>query len=190
MRNHILLSLAVLLAGGAEGRLAAQQRDSMRAPSDTAEAARLRAQIEQRFNDRVKQELNLNADQATKLRDTQERFGTRRRAMMQQQFERRRALDGQMRPGMPANADSVNKLMDGMRTGRAEMVRIDQDEDREMAGYLTPVQRAQFLQMRERLMQRVGEMRMERREGRGVERGGRMGAPAPRLRGGRRGRGI
>ena len=77
MRKHILLSLAVLLAGGAGGRLAAQQRDSMRAPSDTAEAGRLRAEIEQRFNDRVKQELNLNADQATKLRDTQERFGTR-----------------------------------------------------------------------------------------------------------------
>ncbi len=81
MRKHILLSLAVLLAGGAGGRLAAQQRDSMRAPSDTAEAGRLRAEIEQRFNDRVKQELNLNADQATKLRDTQERFGTRRRAV-------------------------------------------------------------------------------------------------------------
>ena len=190
MRKHILLSLAVLLAGGAGGRLAAQQRDSMRAPSDTAEAGRLRAEIEQRFNDRVKQELNLNADQATKLRDTQERFGTRRRAVMQQQVERRRALDGQMRPGIPANADSVNKLMDGMRTGRAEMVRIDQDEDREMAGYLTPVQRAQFLRMRERLMQRVGEMRMERREGRGMRPGLRPGmVPRPGLRGGRR-RGI
>jgi hypothetical protein len=104
---------------------------------------------------------------------------------MQQQLERRRALDGQMRPGEPANADSVNRLMDGMRAGRAEMVKIDQDEDREMSGYLTPVQRARFLQMRERLMQRVGEMRMERREGRAMGR-----APRPGLRGGRRGRGI
>ncbi len=188
MRKHIVLSLAVLLAPG----LAAQQggRDSVRERSDTAEAGRLRAQIEQRFNDRVKQELNLNADQATKLRTTQERFGTRRRAVMQQQLERRRALDGQMRPGIPAIADSVNKLMDGMRAGRAEMVRIDQDEDREMSGYLSPVQRAQFLQMRERLMQRVGEMRMERREGRGMRPGMRPGmVPRPGLRGGRR-RGI
>ena len=95
-----------------------------------------------------------------------------------------------MRPGIPANADSVNKLMDGMRAGRAEMVRIDQDEDREMAGYLTPVQRAQFLRMRERLMQRVGEMRTERREGRGMRPGMRPGmVPRPGLRGGRR-RGI
>ena len=193
MRKHILLSLAVLLAGGAGGaggRLAAQQRDSMRTPSDTAEAGRLRAQIEQRFNDRVTQELNLNTDQATKLRATQERFGARRRDVMQQQLARRRGLENQMQPGIAANSDSVRKLMDGIQAGRGEMVKIEQDQDREMSGYLSPVQRARYQQMRERLMQRVGEMRMERREGRGVERGGRMGAPAPRLRGGRRGRGI
>jgi len=170
MKKHILLSLAVLLAGG---RLAAQQRDSMRAPSDTAEAGRLRAQIEQRFNDRA----------------TQERFGARRRDVMQQQLGRRQALETQMQPGIAANSDSVRKLMDGMQVGRGEMVKIEQDQDREMSGYLTPVQRARYQQMRERLMQRVGEMRMERRDGRGMGRGGRMGAP-PRLRGGRRGRGI
>ena len=188
MTKHILLSLAVLLAGGG-GRLAAQQRDSMRAPSDTAEAGRLRAQIEQRFNDRVKQELNLNADQATKLRDTQERFGTRRRDVMQQQLVRRRALENQMQPGIAANSDSVRKLMDGMQAGRAEMVKIEQDQDREMSGYLTPVQRARYQQMRERLMQRVGEMRMERREGRGLGRPG-LGPRRPAVRGGARRRGI
>src|SRR5438046_650344 len=56
MRKHILLSLAVLLAGGAGGaggRLAAQQRDSMRTPRDPAEAGRLRAQIAQGCNARV-----------------------------------------------------------------------------------------------------------------------------------------
>src|SRR5467141_168921 len=168
MRKHILLSLAVLLAGG---RLAAQQGDSMRAPSDTAEAGRLRAEIEQRFNDRVKQELNLNADQATKLRATQERFGARRRDVMQQQLERRRSLENQMQPGIAANSDSVRRLMDGIQTGRAEMLKIEQDQDREMSGYLTPVQRARYQQMRERLMQRVGELRTERREGRGMQRG-------------------
>jgi len=188
MKKHILLTFAVLLAPG----LAAQQPDSMRAPSDTAEAGRLRAQIEQRFNDRVRQELNLNTDQATKLRATQERFGARRRDVMQQQLERRRALDNQMQPGIAANSDSVRKLMDGIQAGRAEMVKIEQDQDREMSGYLTPVQRARYQQMRERLMQRVGEMRMERREGRGMGgmgRGPGMRPVRPGIRGGRR-RGI
>ena len=186
MRTYILLSLAVLLAPC----LAAQQRDSMSAQSDTAEAGRLRREIERRFSDRVQQDLKLTPDQATKLRATQERFGTRRRTLIQQQMQRRRGIEDQMQPGVPANSDSLRKLMDGMQTGRAEMLNIEQDENREMSGYLTPVQQARFQQMREQLMRRVGELRMRRREGRGMGRGPGMGAPGPRLRGGRRGRGI
>ncbi len=157
---------------------------SAQEPRDTAEAARLRTQIEQRFSERVQQELKLTPDQATKLRASQERFGTRRRALMQQQMARRRALDEQMQPGVAANSDSVRKLMDGMRSARAEMIKIEQEEDQEMSGYLSPVQRARYQHMRERLMQRVGEMRQMRRE-RGGMRGGqrpgmRPGAPRTR----------
>src|SRR5438552_15234970 len=50
------------------------------------------------------------------------------------------------------------------------MLKIDQDENREMAGYLSPVQQARFQQMREQFIRRVGELRMERREGRGFGR--------------------
>ena len=108
---------------------------------------------------------------------------------MQQQLQRRRALENQMQPGIAANSDSVRKLMDGIQAGRAEMLKIEQDQDREMAGYLTPVQRARYQQMRERFMQRVGELRMERREGRGMGRGQGIGPGRPGIRGGRR-RGI
>jgi hypothetical protein len=185
MRTYILLSLAVLLAPG----LAAQQRDSTSTQRDTAEAGQLRARIEKAFGDRVQQELKLSPDQTTKLRATQERFGTRRRSLMQQQMERRRALDEQMEPGIAANSDSVRKLMDGIRTARAEMFKIEQDQDREMSGYLTPVQQARFQQMREQFMQRVGEMRREG-QGRGFGRGQGLGVPGrPGIRGGRR-RGI
>src|SRR2546421_1690841 len=185
MRTYILLSFAVLFAPS----LAAQGRDSMSARSDTAEAARLRTQIESTFTRRVQQDLNLSQDQAAKLRASQERFGSRRRDVMQEQLQRRRALENQMQPGIAANSDSVRKLMDGIQTGRAEMLKIEQDQDREMAGYLTPVQRARYQQMRERFMQRVGELRMERREGRGMGRGQGMGPGRPGIRGGRR-RGI
>ncbi len=93
-----------------------------------------------------------------------------------------------MQPGIAANSDSVRKLMDGIQTGRADMLKIEQDQDREMAGYLSPVQRARYQQMRERFMQRVGELRMERRQGLGGGMGrGRMNAPRPRPRIGRRG---
>jgi len=172
MRRLWILGLAVVLAPA----VSAQE------PRDTGEAGRLRMQIEERFAERVQQDLKLSPDQATKLRATQERFGTRRRSLMQQQMQRRRALEDQMQPGVAANSDSVRKLMDGIRGGRAEMFKMEQDEDQEMASYLSPVQRARYQQMRERFIQRVGEMR---REGRGIGRGRGMGVErrAPRRRG-------
>lgn len=167
MKALVVLGLAVILAPS----LSAQQRDSVRQRSDTANAEQLRAMIEQRFSQRVQEELKLTNEQAAKLRDTQERFGPRRRALMQQQMQRRRALEGQMQPGVAANQDSVRKLMDGLTAGRMEMVRLQQDENRELGGFLTPVQQARYNMMRERLMNRVGEMRRQRRgmgRGRGV----------------------
>lgn len=177
MTRLMTLGLVVLFAPAV---LAQQPEQRQRV--DTAEAGRLRAQIEQRFTERVQQELKLSADQTAKLRATHERFGTRRRTLMQQQMERRRALDGQMQPGVAANSDSVKKLMDGMRAGRMEMVKLEQDEDQEMAGYLTPVQRARYHQMREHLMRRVGEMRGQRQGSRGMGPGQRGGRPSGPMR--------
>lgn len=166
-------------------------------PSDTGEAERLRAQIEERFSQHVQQQLKLTPDQATRLRASQERFGAQRRTLLRQQLERRRALADQLQPGVAANTDSVRKLMDANQAARAQMLKIEQDEDREMAGYLTPVQRARYQQMREQFMRRVAEMRAQRRgEGRmgggpGMRQpgGGRM-APGERPRRRPRARGI
>ena len=177
--KQLWLALTLVLAPG----VAAQQPAPAR--PDTADAERLRARIEERFAQHVQQELRLTADQATKLRASQERFGTQRRALIRQQIERRRALEDQMQPGVAANADSVRKLMDGFQAGRAQMLKIEQDEDRELGGYLTPVQRARYQMMRQRLLERVNEMREQRRGGR-MEPG--MGPGGPGGRGGRAGR--
>ena len=177
MKKHIVFCLAVMLAPS----LAAQQRDttSPAARNDTAETRALRDRIEAAFSERVQENLNLTPDQSTKLRATQERFGARRRALQQQQMERRNAIDDQMQPGIAANQDSLRKLLDAQRAGRAELAKIEQDEDQEMAGYLTPVQRARYQQMRGRLMQRVVEMQLERRDARGMGQGRGMGTQRP-----------
>src|SRR2546428_7579321 len=131
----------------------------------------------------------MTTSQSYQCAPPQEELDPRHLTLMTQQMELRRPLDDQMQPGIAANSDSVRKLMDGMRAGRAEMVRIEQDEDQEMSGYLNPVQRARYQQMREQFMRRIVEMRLERREQRGMAPRRGMGAPGPRLRGGRR-RGI
>ena len=141
---------------------------------DSARVERLRGEVERRFGERVQRELRLTPDQATNLRATHERFAARRRGVMERQRDLRQALDDQMQPGVAANADSVRKLMDALQAGRAEMLRIEEEEDREMAGYLSPVQRARLQIMRQRFSERVQELRRER-----GRRGGRGGRERP-----------
>ena len=136
-------------------------------PPDSTNRERLQQEIERRFGQRVQHALGLTGDQAGRLRATEERFRQRRREVMRRQLDLRFALAGQMRPGQAANADSVRRLMDGMQANRGELFRLEQDQDREMAGYLTPVQRAQYQMIRERLMRRLAELRRERGMGRG-----------------------
>jgi hypothetical protein len=128
---------------------------------------RLQEEIDRRFGQVVQQRLGLTGDQSARLRATEERFRVRRRAILRQQLALRFALDGQMRPGQAADADSVRRLMDGIQANRGELFRLEQDQDREMAGYLTPVQRAQYQMLRERLLARLQEVRRERGMGRG-----------------------
>ena len=148
--------------------LAAQQ-DSVAGP-DSAERERLQQEIERRFGAVVQQRLGLTNDQADRLRGTEERFRPRRRAIVRQQVMLRLGLQDQMRPGQAANADSVRRLMDAMQANRSDLLRLDQEQDREMSGYLSPVQRAQYQMLRERLLQRLQDVRRERalqRDGRG-----------------------
>jgi Spy/CpxP family protein refolding chaperone len=144
--------------------LAAQQDST--APPDSAERERLQQQIEDRFGRLVQQQLQLSDDQAVKLRGTEERFRGRRREILRRQLALRLGLNAQMCPGCSANPDSVRRLMDGIETNRAELFRLQQDQDREIAGYLTPVQRARYQILRERFFRRLTEVRRERLEGR------------------------
>jgi hypothetical protein len=68
-----------------------------------------------------------------------------------------------MRPGVAANQDSVSRLTDGLVNLRSSYAQLARDENKEMATYLTPVQRTQLLAMRERFLQRIQEIRQEQR---------------------------
>jgi predicted phage gp36 major capsid-like protein len=140
--------------------LAAQQDST--GPGDGPERERLLQQVERRFGEVVRQQLGLSDDQAGRLRATEERFRARRRDILRRQLALRFGLQGQMRPGQSADADSVRKLMDEIQANRAELFQLEQQQDREMTGYLTAVQRAQYQMLRERLLRRLAEVRRER----------------------------
>ncbi len=157
MRNRWTLALLLMATP-----LAAQQGP----PRPGAEA--LRQQVMQRFLDAYQTQAGLTPDQDRRFREVFRRSLDQRRDIQQREQQFWRALEGQMRPGVAANADSVTKLLDGIIAQRAALVDQTRNEQREYAQFLTPVQRGQLALMTERLQQQVQDVirrRMEMRQG-------------------------
>lgn len=134
------------------------------AADDGGQAATLRQRIEDRLAARVQEELGLTDAQVGKLRTTTAEFADRRRQMQRHEQELRRALAGQLRPGVAANQDSVSRLTDDLVDAKIRLAESYRDELKSLT-FLTPVQQAQFFAMRERLLQRMQEIREQRQNG-------------------------
>jgi Spy/CpxP family protein refolding chaperone len=147
----------LLLFAAAAGPLAAQERDTL--PRSQA----LRDRIEQRFAERVKQELALSDEQATRLKAIATEYSGRRREFRHREQDLRSALDGQIRDGTTPDQDSVARLTRELLDLRVEYAECWREEMGKLSPFLTPVQRARLLVMRERLIQRVHEMRGDHR---------------------------
>jgi hypothetical protein len=130
--------------------------------NDPARAEQLRQLIEQRFGARLKEELGLTPDQATRLRVSLAGMAARRRGMEQEERSMRQALAAQLRPGIAANADSVAHLVDALTDHRVAYAQTFKDEMRELTAILNPVQRGQYLLLRDRLMQRAADLQQGR----------------------------
>ncbi|HEX5818840.1 MAG TPA: Spy/CpxP family protein refolding chaperone [Gemmatimonadales bacterium] len=145
------------------------------APETAGDTALLRQRIEDRFALRVKEELGLDEAQASKLRDVARGWAAKRRGYEAEERTIKRALADQMRPGIAANTDSVSRLTQRLLDLRVTYAESYRSEYREL-GFLTPVQRAQFVALRERVLDSVRRMREERRGAGGP--GARWQAPA------------
>jgi len=168
MRNWIWATIAAVLVGAAP--VMAQQ------PGAAGEAELLRQRIEDRFAERVKEELGLDDAQAAKLRDVARTWAARRRGYEADERSIKRALAEQMRPGIAANADSVARLTQRLLDLRVTYAESYRTEYREL-GFLTPVQRAQYVALRERVLDSMRRFRAERQGAAGVRPG-----PGPRWR--------
>ncbi len=119
----------------------------------------LQQQIVERFMTNYRTQSGLTDEQYDRLQ-----------ALTRQSFEARAelarreralwfALEGQMRPGVAANADSVTRLIDGLLALEAERLERARTEQREFATFLTPVQRAQLTLAWRRLQLQIERVR-------------------------------
>ena len=134
----------------------------------------------ERMAEAVKRRLGLNDEQARRLRDATARYAAER----QQLFRRERALRREMRDelarGTAAQQERVARMLDDLLAVQRSRVELVAAEQRDLARFLTPIQRAEFLALQERAFRAAQQMRMQRegRQGEPAERGKRR-PPAP-----------
>jgi len=156
MRTFWVIGVAIALASGT-APIHAQE------PAPTRpRLEELRRRVRERVAQRIQQDLNLTPDQMQRLRATVGTFADRRRELQAHQRALRVALGGQLRPGITATPDSVARLTDALLDVRVRYAERVRDEQRELARYLDPVQRAKLMLLRDRLTNRAQEFRRRR----------------------------
>jgi hypothetical protein len=113
---------------------------------------RMRAEVEQRFAERVRTELQLTDEQATRVRATAKDYGARRKELRSRERALRAALADQLRPGIAAIDDSVARLTDDLVDLRVDYMQSYRSELKDLGTFLTPVQRARLIILREQLV--------------------------------------
>jgi len=151
------------LAAAFAAPLAAQQPD---APPVSPEQ---QAQIRQRLAMMVKTQLGLTDEQLAQLGAVNKKYEGRRFELLQQEREIRITARAEVLRGDSANQQRVAKLIDQLIDVQKQRLAIFESEQKDLAKFLTPVQRAKYLAIQERVRKRLEEMRQQRGGGQGQQ---------------------
>ena len=168
----IAFRLAVTVTAGmliavASNSLAAQVASTLTQPPAT-QVPPARAELERRFRERtaqvVRRRLELNDDQMAKLQASNQQFDQQRMALVAEERQTRQALRAELMAGNGANQQKVNGLLDQLLRLQRRRLDIVDNEQRELAKFLTPVQRAKYFGLQNEMRKRMQELR-DRRAG-------------------------
>jgi flagellar biosynthesis GTPase FlhF len=124
----------------------------------------LEQRVRERFEQIVRQRLQLTDEQMDKLRKTNQRFATQRRALTEEERGLRSEIRRELQPGVAANQTHVAALTDSLFAIQHQRLDMAQAEQKELATYLSPVQRVRFYGLQEQLRRRL-ELIRQRRQG-------------------------
>jgi protein CpxP len=177
MRSEGLKVIAVLMLASS-ATLSAQRGPRPQQPpaagDSTAQARPNRANLEQQVQERMaqvtKERLGATDAQMTKLQETNKKFDEKRRLIVDQERDIRMSLRDEMLRPDSARQGQVAALLDRVIKTQRQRVDIQEQEQKELAGFLTPLQRAKYFALEQQIRQRVNQMRQAQQG-----RGGRMG---------------
>jgi hypothetical protein len=182
IRQLAILALALFVFAGnltAQGSRRRQDSASVSAPRRQQLEARLRQGLWRITKNRV----GLSDDQMAKLAEAIRPFDAQRRQLAMQEREERLTLRREILAGPDANQSRVSASLDRVLDVQRRRVQLQIDEQRSLAAFMTPVQRAKYAALQEQLRRRAENLRQRRTEDLLPRRGGPTtdtGARSPR----------
>lgn len=173
-----ILMLVLLLAAtdlGAQDRQT-RQPQTRQQRADGVQRDSLEGRVRERMGRMMREQLGLNDDQMRRLQATNRQFEGQRRALLEQERGARMALRQELQRGDTTRQQEVSTLLDQMMRLQRQRLDLVEAEQKELATFLTPVQRARLFGMEEQIRRRMEEMR----DGRGMGQPGSVRPPPPR----------
>lgn len=162
MKRARLVGVAALLALAAFPGAVAAQRGAP--PPPQGERDSLEARVRVRMGQMLRNQLGLTDVQVRQLQATNRRFEGQRRTLLQQEREVRTGLRRAIEDG---DSSRVSTLLDQMFALQRQRLDLTEAEQKELATFLNPVQRAKLFGMEEQIRRRMVEMQADRMEQRG-----------------------
>jgi len=143
---------------------------SAQQPDTTAAAVARRPMLERAIRQRwlavVRNRLQLSDAQLKRLMETSRHFGQQRQALNQEERGIRQEMRAQLTGTVPADDKRLGTLIDSILEIQRQRLQVTQAEQKELAMYLTPLQRVRFLALQEQLRNRMEQIRAARPAGR------------------------
>ncbi|HTL96108.1 MAG TPA: Spy/CpxP family protein refolding chaperone [Gemmatimonadaceae bacterium] len=177
-RIFVVLAVAVLAGGGS---LAAQQ-DTASAPdtaapgAETPQRRQLEQQLRLRLGQVVRRQLQLTDEQYAQLQAVNRKYEAPRRDLNQHERYLRLSLRAELQLGDKADQSKVAGYLDQLSDVQQSRLQVFRQEQKDLAGFLTPVQRAKYAALEEQIRKRVTQMRqrqLQRHQARGARAGSR-----------------
>lgn len=167
LRNVVVAALVLFSAVDS----AAQQATGKPAPNRAA----LERQLRERTAEITRTRLGLNDVQMQQLERVNSRFAPQLTSVATQERDARRQLRQQMMAGNQADQARVSDLIDTSLRLQKQRIVLIEAEQKELAAFLTPVQRARYIALQAQFRNRADQLSRGRLGG--GPRGGRRRSP-------------
>ena len=162
------LSVAPLALASAQGGPPPGRTDRAGTPRSGAPSREIEQQLQRRIGQIMKERLELTDEQLTRLEGVTRKLERERRAVRGEEFRIRTALRAQLLSGDSASNDVVSELLERMPRVERRRIELMETEQRELAQFLTPIQRARFMGLQEEIRRNMEQIR-ERRSSDGAK---------------------